>query len=74
MLPVAVDLYHTCQMLLGVACGSRKTCMIEDVLPGLDLALYIDRAHHLIAAGQDLDALLDRDLFDVCDNANIIPR
>lgn len=50
MLPVAVDLYHTCQMLLGVACGSRKTCMIEDLFHWLDL-YYTAPVQRLISAG-----------------------
>ena len=40
--------------------GSRNTCMIQDILPGLDLH-PTDPALHLIMAGDVLDDL-DRDL------------
>ena len=43
--------------------GSRKTCTIQDVLPGLDL-YCTDPAQHLIVAGKDVDNL-DRDTSDV---------
>ena len=45
--------------------GSRATCMIQHMFPGLDM-YYADPAQHLTTAGEELGDL-DHDLSEVCD-------
>ena len=50
-------------ILLMLPGGSRVTCMIWEMLPGLDL-YYTDPLQHLITAGEELDDL-GHDLSDL---------